>query len=421
MQMTIRLQTHFLILLVVSFLTTVAFAGPDAEKYGSKANYPLAHNYWLGERDEYAVAEYSGERLKSKHNFYSGNNELSWVRRSSQEPRALLNAEVSWGLLRNPDRWIKKNNVLAVAIYKEGKLIHETYQYGRTSTHLFNSQSMTKTLTAMAIGLGVHEGKIDIDKPSQIYLPFLTGTPLGKVTVRNHLKMASGSNFRWDEQGDAKKYFLQKFAPPCGSTSQVRLDFCGVDVRNLWAQAETIHTQGERFNYDPMSSDILSAIVSAVYDQPLSKFFQNRIWKKLDTESDAFWNFMWATPTEPKLTSGANYFHATLRDWIRLSKVFIEHDSQDVIPAKWLQQMVNDKVSTTTWHISQPNMVAYGYQTWIAKKYFAMEGYRGQEILIDPKSQTVMVVFALTGGWKKDGHLFYEWLIDQKLAELEKK
>jgi hypothetical protein len=108
MQMTIRLQRHFLILLLVSFLTTVAFAGPDAEKYGSKANYPLAHNYWLGERDEYAVAEYSGERLKSKHNFYSGNNELSWVRRSSQEPRALLNTEVSWGLLRNPDCWIKK-------------------------------------------------------------------------------------------------------------------------------------------------------------------------------------------------------------------------------------------------------------------------------------------------------------------------
>jgi len=421
MHKTVTLQTAFLTLLFVCLSTTGAFAEPDAEKYGAKADYPLAHNYWLGERDEYAVAEYSGERFKSKHNYYSGKNEISWVRRGSQEPSALHTAEVSWGLLRNPDLWIKKNNVMAVAIYKEGKLIYETYQYGRNAKHLFNSQSMTKTLTAMAIGLGVHEGKINIDDPSEIYLPFLKGTPLGRVSVRNHLKMASGSNFRWDAQGDAKKYFLQKFAPPCGSDSGEKLEFCGVDVRSLWAQAETIHAQGERFNYDPMSSDILSAIISSVYGQPLSKFFQNRVWKKLGTEADAFWNFMWATPTEPKLTSGANYFHASLRDWVRLSRLFLEKDSQDVIPAKWLEDMVNDKVSTSTWHISQPDMVAYGYQTWIAKRYFAMEGYRGQEILIEPKSQTVMVVFALTSGWKKDGHLFYEWLIDQKLASLEKK
>ncbi len=418
MRQILTLTAVSLSFVFLCFAITDAMAGPDAEKYGSKANYPLAPNYWLGERDEFVVAEYSGERFKGKHNYYAGKNEVSWVRRATGEPQALVAEKVSWGLLRNPELWIKKHNVMAVAIYKEGKLIHETYQYGRNATHLFNSQSMTKTLTAMAIGLGIHEGRIEIDKPTESYLPFMRGTPLGRVTVRNHLKMASGSNFRWDAQGDAKKYFLQKFAAPCGSDSGVRLDFCGVDVRSLWAQAETVHAQGERFNYDPMSSDILSAIVSAVYGQPLSKFFQDRIWKKLGTEADAFWNFMWATPTEPKLTSGANYFHATLRDWVRLSRLFIEKDAQNVIPAKWLEQMVNDRLSTSTWHISQPDMVAYGYQTWIAKRYFAMEGYRGQEILIDPKSRTVMVVFALTGGWKKDGHLFYEWLIDQELVDL---
>jgi CubicO group peptidase (beta-lactamase class C family) len=412
-------------LLSLTFCTltvSVVHAEVDAERYGANAGYPLAVNYWLGEKDEYAVAEYSGERLTKPHNYYSGKLEAAWVRKDTNLATPLNRTEVSWGAFNDPNHWIEKNVVLAVAIYKEGQLLLEKYQYGRRPDHRFNSQSMAKTVSALAIGIGVDDGKIDIDLPVEHYLPYLKGTPLGKVSIRNHLKMASGSGFRWDAKGDAKKYFLQKFAPPCGTSSGgVTLDFCGVDVRSLWAEVDAPSPQGVSFNYDPMSSDILSAVVSSVYGKPLSKVLEERVWRKIGAEDDAYWNFMWATPTQPKMTSGANFLHARLNDWVRLSRLFVDDKSNDVISKRWLEQMVSDKLSTSSYHLHQPSMVEYGYQTWIAKNYFAMEGYRGQEILIDPKSKTIMVVFALRGDWKKDGHKFFEWLINQSLDDMRKK
>ncbi len=276
------LATLPLIALLASI--SAAHAEVEADNYGAKAGYPLAGDYWLGERDEYAVAEYSGERLTKPYNYYSGKPEVSWVRKGNAVA-PLSRTEVSWGLFNDPNSWIEKNVVLAVAIYKEGQLLLERYQYGRRPDHRFNSQSMAKTVTALAIGVGVDEGKIDIDQPVEHYLPYLKGAPLGKVSVRNHLKMASGSSFRWDAKGDAKKYFLQKFAPPCGKpTGYLKLDFCGVDVRSRWAEVNTPHPQGSRFNYDPMSSDILSAVISSVYGKPLSKFLEERVWRKIGAD-----------------------------------------------------------------------------------------------------------------------------------------
>ena len=417
----LKLALRFISLTLLTLTISTANAEVDAERYGSKAGYPLAGDYWLGEKDEYAVAEYSGERLTKPYNYYSGKPEVSWVRKQETALAPLRRTEVSWGIFNDPNYWIERNVVLAVAIYKEGHLLLEKYQYGRRPDHRFNSQSMAKTIAAMAIGIGVDDGKIDIDRPVEDYLAYLKGSPLGKVTVRNHLKMASGSGFRWDAKGDARRYFLQKFAPPCGkNTGYVKLDYCGIDIRNLWGKVDTPHPQGVRFNYDPMSSDILSAVISSVYGKPLSKFLEDRVWHKIGAEDDAFWNFMWATPTQPKMTSGANFLHARLTDWVRLSRLFVDDSSEPVISKKWLQQMVSDKLPTSTYHLVQPDMNEYGYQTWISKRYFAMVGYRGQEILIDPKSKTLMVVFALKGDWKKEGHRFFEWLIDQKLDDLKK-
>jgi CubicO group peptidase (beta-lactamase class C family) len=397
-----------------------------SDKYGESKGYPLAPHFVLSEaRDEWGVAEYSGERFSgNRQNFYSGKNDDSWVHKGDKPPEELSPLQIDWGR-HDPSKWVENNAVLAVAIYKEGHLIYEKYQYKRTPEHRFNSQSMAKTLTAMTMGKAVEDGLVDIDQPVQKYLPYLEGTPLGLVSVRNHLKMSSGSDFRWEATGSAGQYAWKKFMPPSPNCEKLiqryRLDVtrrpCGVDVREIWKGAGVSHKQGERFNYDPLSSDILSAVIGAVYGKPLSKVFQDEVWAKMGVEDDAFWQFMWATPE--RITSGANTFHARLRDWVRLGKLFLEEGRSNPLSAKWLTQMVSDKVSVKSWHLEEPDMLEYGYQTWIAKKYFAMVGYRGQQISIHPESKTLMVVFSLEGEWKRGGLPFFNWLTDQKLSDLK--
>ncbi len=65
---------------------------------------------------------------------------------------------------------IKKNNwnVFGVEVYVDGKLSHS---YGDTTDTRYPIYSATKTITSIAIGMAVDEGKVDINKSILEYLP----------------------------------------------------------------------------------------------------------------------------------------------------------------------------------------------------------------------------------------------------------
>jgi CubicO group peptidase (beta-lactamase class C family) len=88
--------------------------------------------------------------------------------------------------------------------------------------------------------------------------------------------------------------------------------------------------------------------------------------------------------------------NATLRDWGRLG-MLLAHDGalngRQIIPAAWVKEMTTPKyrhlmVGVATKHNG------YGYQTWLidpGKRYFALLGLRGQAVMIDPETRTVVV------------------------------
>ena len=65
---------------------------------------------------------------------------------------------------------IKLNNwnVYGVEVYKDGELIHS---YGDTTKNHYPIYSATKTITSIAVGMAVDEGKLDISKSVLEYLP----------------------------------------------------------------------------------------------------------------------------------------------------------------------------------------------------------------------------------------------------------
>lgn len=64
---------------------------------------------------------------------------------------------------------IEKNhwNVFGVEVYRDGKLVH---QYGDTKAR-YPIYSATKTITSIAVGMAVDEGKLDINKSVLEYMP----------------------------------------------------------------------------------------------------------------------------------------------------------------------------------------------------------------------------------------------------------
>ena len=396
-----------------ALVSSIAVAAPNEEQYGKNQNYPLAYNHLLGEQNSYAVSEYSGQRFEDQNRHPNFDKEFHWIRKSNNS-KNIPSVKVDWPWLRNPSSWVERYPILAVVVYKEGKIIFEKYQYDRKPDQRYRSQSMAKTLTAITVGIAVDEGKIDIDKPTEFYLPELKDTDLGKVTIRNHLKMTSGSSFVWSAKGDARTYYLNKFAPEF-----CNIDVCGIDIRERWKKETQKDPQGKVWNYDPQSSDILSAVIGKVYDKPMSKVWEEKVWTKVGADRDAVWRRVWHTP----ITSGANAFYATPRDWLKIAELWFY--DQDIVSKKWLTQMYSDTISiqghkSAIWSKNN-NPNEYGYQTWIRKdKWFAMAGYRGQKVFIDPKSKTSMFVISLEGEWSKEGIEWFEWLTEKNLDSLIK-
>ncbi|MET0821706.1 MAG: serine hydrolase domain-containing protein [Aeromicrobium sp.] len=87
-----------------------------------------------------------------------------------------------------------------VAVIKDGRLVHDAYWNGggeRTGTRVY---SITKSLTALLVGMQVDDGVLALDAPAAEQVEPWRGTDAAKVTVRSLLSMTSGR--RWSDALD---------------------------------------------------------------------------------------------------------------------------------------------------------------------------------------------------------------------------
>lgn len=412
-QMLLPRRINILVPLILSIVC--ASASADGLIKENDPRYPLAPNPPRGELPEFVVAEYSGMRFEplSIANSSHFKSEHMWVRKPSSQSE-MKTKKVDWGLFRNPDRWASSPEVLACLVWKEGALIYERYNHDRTEHHRLRGFSMTKTLTALLMGIPVSEGKIALDNPTHDYIPELKGYWLGEVTIRNHLKMAHGSDWSYDKK-NAGDYWMRKY----DIANCTHKGPCGQDLFSVWKTYQKKDEQGSVFNYSPISSDILSLVISRAYGKNSSKVFEERIWAKIGAQRDAVWR---SSRINLSITSGADEFHATGRDWIRLGELLASLGSfrgTQVVDKTYVESMRNDVVKIGNQPTAEYRVANYGYQVAINTdgKTFILRGWRGQTLYVSPETQTVMLVSTIDP-IAKQGHDFWLWLKDIPLEKL---
>ncbi len=166
---------------------TAAWAEPDTQALCKDRAYPIGeagrvNNWFMNECVRVGSFTHQGEIVGI---FNGRSNEMQ----PAAEPMVLKKAE------REPDyRWwvgnerlriddyMKRQRVMALLIVKDGVIQVERYQYDRKPTHRFLSNSMAKTLTAMAVGIALKEGLIrSLDDRAEVYAPALAGTLYGQT------------------------------------------------------------------------------------------------------------------------------------------------------------------------------------------------------------------------------------------------
>jgi CubicO group peptidase (beta-lactamase class C family) len=273
---------------------------------------------------------------------------------------------------------------LSLILVQNGKIIFEHYRFPSSESTPMMSWSMSKSLTGILVGIQHCKGNIkDLDAPVKTYVPSLAETGYGSATVRDLLKMSSGT-----------------VAPPNGSTGSnewtafpevidkkitIESYFSKYTNKNRSLFGEI--KSGTTFVYKDLDTAALEMIVSATSPKGFAAEFEQEIWNKINAEGFGVW--MNDRTGRPMAYSG---FNAVGRDWIRLamfSKNLLNSDNHCI--REYMRKATTHQINT-----DRPAFTQFGYQTWVANwsqgSSYWWRGFKGQRVAVDPKKNLIMYV-----------------------------
>jgi len=384
--------TRHLAVALTALCAAGALAAPDEDKLGKAAGYPVGTAATWFFDESVRVGSFT-HQAEIPGIYRGGVNKLAPAATPMPLPKSEREPDYRWsvGDARDltVDDLLARQRVMGLIVVKDGRIEVERYQYERKPSDRFTSQSMAKSVTALAIGYALGEGRIaSLDDRADNYAPGLAGSIYGETTIRNLLRMASGARYleRYDHTGDN-----DRFAAAIARQ--------GIEAA-LHTVTERDTPQGTKFNYAGPHSAALAAVVRGATGMTLAEYLTPRLWQPIGAESSALW-----TADRTGLESGQGGFNATLRDYARLGLVLAndgvrpdDPSGRQIVPRDYLVEATDWKQQPEAF---QPRKATpyfgYGYQFWLypgSPRRFAMLGVYGQSIFVDPALRLVVVMTA---------------------------
>jgi CubicO group peptidase (beta-lactamase class C family) len=148
--------------------------GRDADAYGRGDGYPSCTRIEYSEKQRCRVGAFSHFDTLFPSRTIAAPRASSRLARAPSEPTIRYTyLGQSWTL----DDYLNRQPITGFLIAKGDTILLERYQYARTDKQRLMSFSMAKTITALLVGIAVHEGAIrSIHDPAETYAPELKGT-----------------------------------------------------------------------------------------------------------------------------------------------------------------------------------------------------------------------------------------------------
>lgn len=252
-------------------------------------------------------------------------------------------------------------------VLRHGNVICETdfAPYRKGIWHI--THSMCKSITGMAAGLLIDEGKLDLSE--NIYKIFHDkGSTWAKifrpeVTVENLMTMTSGVTF--NESGIVS----------------------GNDWLESYLNAPVSEKPGTKFQYNSLNSYVLSAIITERTGIPMDEYLKPRLFEPLGIT-----DYLWEKCPRGITKGGWGLFMHT-EDMAKLGQLYLNKgkwNGKQIIPESWAEASVTKKVD------SIEGTYGYGYQLWMEERpgSFEYNGMLGQNVLIYPDVDMVIVTNA---------------------------
>jgi CubicO group peptidase (beta-lactamase class C family) len=366
--------------------------GPDATSYGAAEGYPVP---------DVVEARLRGNPWQPKYRVgaFSHLDEI-------YPTRLIARAATPWtfkcstadihyefrGNRFSPLDYMARNPVTGLLIAKDDRILFEQYQYGRTDRDRFVSQSMVKSIVGLLLGIAVSEGAIkSVGDLAETYVPGFKGSEYGRTPIRDLLHMSSGVDFGEERDGGRDLNRLWRDLG-IGSPSTTK-----GTVNSIVQFNRRIAPPGTRFHYASIEPDVLGIVLHDAVNKSASDYLRQKVWEPIGAEADARWL------VDADGFELAHFgFSAVLRDYARLGRL-LAHDGawegKQIVPAQWMIDATSVRASDAYLSPGKPmRNFGYGYLLWLfpgERRQFALIGYKGQYVCVDPTSKLVMVQTAV--------------------------
>ena len=323
---------------------------------------------------------------------------------ASRTPRPIKYADLNvWkkkSAAQSAQKWLDNaGNANALMLIDNNTIVFEGYKgLGRKDTE-FYSMSMSKSLTSLAIGKALCNGKIGaLDNLAGDYVPELknNNNNLGKSTIKQLLTMSSG-NWKTAFIGQpaiSGGMGVNKNGKPFpGSGWPMRLgqitvaDYLWGDVWKR-AQNKNFAEPGKFFTYTSGDTLALSKVIERATGRSTAQYFDETIWANIGSENQA----RWESDRDGSTLANAG-FQATLRDWGRLTIWVLENYSKNDCFGQFLKESTRTQINVT----NSKGFKGYGFQWWTDNKFapgFWAKGVGDQAIGINPKTSKIIIKFS---------------------------
>lgn len=277
----------------------------------------------------------------------------------------------------------------AVVVVYKGKIIAEQYADGFDANTPVLGWSMSKTATATLAGMMVLDGKLDISEPASV--PEWQEDPeRSRITANDLLHMSSGLDF-------SEVYQPFNDAP--------EMLYNSADMAGYAATRSVGYEPGSRWYYSSGDTNLLARILRDLSGGSLNDaqtYARQRLFDELEM------NTVYFEPDPSGTFVGSSYMYASARDWARLG-LLLQRDGvwngKRLLPAGWVDYMRTPAKDSGGQYGAQlwlnagrdnPELIPERRFQSLPKNMFYMSGYNGQNVIILPDEELIVVRLGVT-------------------------
>jgi CubicO group peptidase (beta-lactamase class C family) len=246
--------------------------------------------------------------------------------------------------------YAKSNNSTAFLVWRDGTLQSQAYFGGNDWQTPLVSKSLSKPLTAIAIGRAIRMGKIkSLDQPISDFLPEWKDTPKQAILVRHLIDMRSGlleQMFSADPNHPINRVYIH---PDHG--------------RELIENYPLTHEPGSHYGYNNATSELVALVIERATGRRYAEFVGNEILKPIGAAGGKIW-----INRPGGLAHSGCCMLLPAESWLRMGILLAQDgktNGRRLLPEGYVKEM----------RTGTPQNPHYGLGVWLGSPYLQRRGF----------------------------------------------